>query len=212
VAEDGSAVITKVPGSGGMVTRATCTEQLLYEIHDPARYYQPDVVADFSRVTLTEEGRDRVRIAGATGTRKTGTLKVTVGYRDSFMGEGQISYAGAGAVARGRLALEILDARVKSIGLKCSEMRAELIGVDSILGAKPAASAAEPAEVRVRLAARTGNLEDAILVGNEVEALYLNGPAGGGGARSWAREIIGVVSVLIPEGLARHQLHSPQPR
>ncbi len=210
VSEDGSATITKVQGSGGMVTRATCTEQLLYEIHDPASYYQPDVVADFSRVTLTEEGRDRVRVAGATGTKKTGTLKVTVGYRDSFMGEGQISYAGPGAVARGRLALEILDARFKAIGLKCSEVRAELIGVDSILGPKLSAGGSEPAEVRVRLAARTDNIEDAILVGNEVEALYLNGPAGGGGARSWAKEVIGVVSVLIPENLARHEVHRMQ--
>ena len=82
VAEDGSAVITKVPGSGGMVTRATCTEQLLYEIHDPTRYYQPDVVADFSKVTLTVDGHDRIRVAGASGTPKTGTLKVTVGYLD----------------------------------------------------------------------------------------------------------------------------------
>ena len=210
VSEDGSAVITKVPGSGGMVTRATCTEQLLYEIHDPARYYQPDVVADFSRVTLTEEGRDRVRVAGATGTKKTGTLKVTVGYRDSFMGEGQISYAGPGAAARGRLALEILDARIKSIGLKCSEVRGELIGVDSILGPKLSAGGPDPKEVRLRLAARTDNLEDAILVGNEVEALYLNGPAGGGGARSWAKQIIGVVSVLIPENLTRHKIHRMQ--
>jgi hypothetical protein len=210
VSEDGTAVITKVPGSGGMVTRATCTEQLLYEIHDPTRYFQPDVVADFSRVTLTPEGKDRVRVAGATGSRRTGTLKVTVGYRDSFIGEGEISYAGPGAAARGRLALEILEARLRSIGLQCREVRGELIGVDSILGPKLSAGAADPKEVRLRLAARTNSLEEAILVGNEVEALYLNGPAGGGGARSWAKEIIGVVSVLIPENLARHEVHRMQ--
>ncbi len=136
VAEDGSAVVTKVPGSGGMVTRATCTEQLLYEIHDPTRYYQPDVVADFSKVTLTEDGRDRVRVAGAAGTPKTGTLKVTVGYLDSYLGEGQISYAGPGALARGRLALEILQERLESTGIRCREVRGELIGVDAILGPK----------------------------------------------------------------------------
>ena len=210
VSEDGSAVITKVPGSGGMVTRATCTEQLLYEIHDPSRYFQPDVVADFSRVTLIAEGLDRVRVAGATGTKKTGMLKVTVGYLDSFIGEGEISYAGPGAAARGRLALEILDARLKSIGLKCREVRGELIGIDSILGPKRSAGGPDPKEVRLRLAARTDTFEDAVLVGNEVEALYLNGPAGGGGARSWAREIIGVVSVLIPENFARHEVHRTQ--
>jgi len=207
VAEDGSAVITKVPGSGGMVTRATCTEQLLYEIHDPTRYYQPDVVADFSKVTLTEDGRDRVRVAGAAGTPKTGTLKVTVGYLDSYLGEGQISYAGPGALARGRLALEILEERLESTGIRCREVRGELIGVDAILGPKLSSRDGQPNEVRVRLAARTDNLEDAIRVGNEVEALYLNGPAGGGGARSWAREIMGVVSVLIPEQLAQPAVH-----
>ena len=211
VAEDGGAVITKVPGSGGMVTRATCTEQLLYEIHDPARYYQPDVVADFSKVTLTPDGHDRVRVAGAAGTPKTGTLKVSVGYLDSYLGEGQISYAGPGALARGRLAVEILRKRLESSAIGCREIRAELIGVDAILGARLSSREGEPNEVRVRLAARTDTLEDAILVGNEVEALYLNGPAGGGGARSWAREVIGVVSVLIPGHLARpavHQLES----
>src|SRR5258706_226436 len=207
VAEDGSAVITKVPGSGGMVTRATCTEQLLYEIHDPTRYYQPDVVADFSKVTLTEDGRDRVRVAGAAGTPKTGTLKVTVGYLDSYLGEGQISYAGPGALARGRLALEILEERLESTGIRCREVRGELIGVDAILGPKLSSRDGQPNEVRVRLSARTDNLDHAILLGNEVEALYLNGPAGGGGARSWAREIIGVVSVLIPEQLAQPAVH-----
>jgi hypothetical protein len=111
VAADGTAVITKVPGSGGMVTAATCKEQLLYEVHDPERYLQPDVVADFSRVRVTEIGPDRVRIEGGEGTPRTGSLKVSVGYIDSYLGEGQISYAGSGAVARGRLALDIVAER-----------------------------------------------------------------------------------------------------
>jgi hypothetical protein len=207
VSEDGSAVITKVPGSGGMVTVATCTEQLLYEIHDPTLYYQPDVVADFSQVTLTREGPDRVRVEGARGAPKTGTLKVTVGYLDSYVGEGEISYAGPGALARGRLALQILEERLASSGPRCREVRAELIGVDSILGPKLSAGGHEPSEVRVRFVGRADSLDDAVLVGNEVEAMYLNGPAGGGGARSWAREVIGVVSVLVPEHLTRPAVH-----
>src|SRR6516225_3877143 len=107
IGEDGSLVITKVEGSGGAVTAQTCKEQLLYEVHDPRRYIQPDVTADFSKVTVEEIGKDRVRVTGGRGSKRPATLKVSVGYADSFIGEGQISYAGPGALGRGRLALEI---------------------------------------------------------------------------------------------------------
>ena len=201
VAEDGTAVITKVPGSGGKVTAATCKEQLLYEVHDPARYYQPDVVADFSRVTVTEIGPDQVRIMGGDGRPRTGSLKVSVGYVDSYVGEGQISYAGPGAVARARLALEIVAERLRLTGVPCREVRYDLIGVDSILGPKLSAAGREPLEVRVRIIGRTDNLKDAVRIGNEVEALYLNGPAGGGGVTKSAREVVGIRSILLPEDL-----------
>jgi hypothetical protein len=92
VKPDGTAVITKVAGSGGMVSVKTCKEQLLYELHDPARYHQPDVVADFSGVRLEQVGSDRVRVCGASGSPRTGMLKVSIGYRDSFVGEGQICW------------------------------------------------------------------------------------------------------------------------
>ena len=207
VDEDGTVVITKVPGSGGLVTTATCTEQLLYEVHDPARYLQPDVVADFSRVGVTDAGRDRVRISGGDGRPRTGMLKVSLGYVDSFVGEGQISYAGPWAVARGRLALEIVAERLRLTGLPSSELRFDLIGVDAILGSKLSAGAAEPAEVRARVVGRTDSLAAAIRIGNEVESLYLNGPAGGGGVTKQAREVVAVVSTLVPESLARPALH-----
>jgi Acyclic terpene utilisation family protein AtuA len=207
VAEDGTAVITKVPGSGGMVTAATCKEQLLYEVHDPARYLQPDVVADFSGVSVTEAGPDRVRIEGGDGQCRTGTLKVSVGYLDSYVGEGQISYAGPGAVVRGRLALEIVAERLRMTGVRANELRFDLIGVDSILGPKLSAGAPEPREVRVRLVGRTDSLAEATRIGNEVESLYLNGPASGGGVTKSAREIIGIRSTLLPEHLVTTAIH-----
>jgi hypothetical protein len=207
VAEDGTAVVTKAPGSGGLVSAATCKEQLLYEVHDPARYLQPDVVADFSGVTVTEEGPDRVRIEGGDGRSRTGTLKVSVGYVDSYVGEGQISYAGPGAVARGRLALEIVAERLRLTGVQCRETRFELIGVDSILGPRLSAGAPEPREVRVRVVGRTDSLAEATRIGNEVESLYLNGPAGGGGATKSAREIVGIRSTLLPERLVTTAVH-----
>ena len=118
------------------MTAQTCKEQLLYEVHDPRRYLQPDVVADFSQVRVEEIAPDRVRVSGGRGTERTDTLKVSVGYVDGFIGEGQISYAGPGALARGRLALEIVRERLNLTGVAASEMRFDLIGVNSLHGAR----------------------------------------------------------------------------
>jgi hypothetical protein len=203
VGADGSLVITKVEGSGGAVTAQTCKEQLLYEVHDPTQYIQPDVIADFSQVKVEEIAKDRVRVSGGRGTPRTGTLKVSVGYVDSFIGEGQISYAGPGALARGRLALEIVRERLKLTGVAASELRFELIGVDSLHGSQVSAHASEPYEVRVRVAGRTETLREAVRIGNEVETLYTNGPAAGGGAFKSARDVVAVASVLLPRELAK---------
>lgn len=198
VREDGDLVITKVEGSGGAVTAATVKEQLLYEIHDPARYYQPDVVADFSAVRVEEIAADRVRVTGATGHPKTGHLKVSVGYVDSYIGEGQMSYAGPGAIERGKLALDIVRERLELTGVRTSEIRFDLIGVDALHGSALSHNAL-PHEVRIRVTGRTDCLAEAARIGQEVETLYTNGPAGGGGAWRSAREVIAVASTLIPE-------------
>ncbi len=203
VGEDGSLVITKVDGSGGAVTAQTCKEQLLYEVHDPVRYLQPDVVADFSQVNVEEMAPDRVRISGGRGTERTDTLKVSVGYVDSYIGEGQISYAGPGALARGRLALDIVRERLKLTGVQSSELRFDLIGVDALHGGDVSAHAGEPYEVRVRVAGRTESLREAVRIGNEVETLFTNGPAAGGGATKSARDVVAVASVLLPRDLAK---------
>ncbi len=116
VAQDGSLIVTKVAGSGGQVTAATCKEQLLYEIDDPRAYVTPDVVADFSGVQIAEIGPDRVRVSGATGRACPPTRKVSVGYIDSYIGEGQMSYAGPGALDRARLALSIVEERFNITG------------------------------------------------------------------------------------------------
>src|ERR1700710_1477689 len=203
VGEDGSLVITKVAGSGGAVTAQTCREQLLYEVHDPKRYLQPDVTADFSQVKVEEIAPDRVRVSGGCGTARPDTLKVSVGYVDSFIGEGQISYAGPGALARGKLALEIVRERLKLTGVATSDVRFELIGVDSLHGAEVSAHANEPYEVRVRVAGRTESLREAVRIGNEVETLFTNGPAAGGGVTKSARDVVAVASVLLPRDLAK---------
>jgi hypothetical protein len=207
VAADGSAVITKVAGSGGQVTAATCKEQLLYEIHDPRSYFTPDVIADFSKVSITEIGPDRVAISGGNGRARPATLKTTLGYVDSYVGEGQISYAGPGAQARGQLALDIVRERLAITGVQTDEMRYDLIGVNAIHGAQLSSAANEPYEVRARVTGRTANLREAVRIGNEVETLYTCGPAGGGGATKSAREVIAVLSMLLPRELVAPTIH-----
>ncbi|MDF2795558.1 MAG: transporter substrate-binding protein, partial [Pseudomonas orientalis] len=148
---DGHALITKVAGSGGQVSRATCSEQLIYEVHDPQAYLTPDVTADFSQVGFAEEGVDRVRVQGADGRARPEQLKVSVGYLDGWIGEGQMSYGGPGAVARAQLARDVVLKRLELIGVTMQDVRAELIGMDALHGPR---SDVEPWEVRLRVAAR----------------------------------------------------------
>ncbi len=204
VQADGSAVIAKLDGTGGRIDRLSVTAQLLYEVEDPAQYLQPDVIGNFTGVQLEPAGTDRMRVSGATGHARPEMLKATLGYRDGFIGEGQISYAGPGARERGELALAILRSRLGDAslypGLAGGEQRAELIGVNAMHG--PALGAAhEPYEVRVRFAQRCNARADAEAIGQEVEALYLNGPAGGGGVTQSVREVVAVASVLVPRSV-----------
>ena len=205
VGADGSLVITKVESAGGMVTLATCKEQLLYEIHNPKTYFTPDVVADFTGVKMEQIGKDQVRVSGGAGAAKTGLLKVSLGYVDSYIGEGQISYAGPGAVNRGQLALDIVKERLEFMGVKMQENRYDLMGVDSLHGEKLSAGH-DPYEVRVRVTGRTETMAEAVRIGNEVETLYTNGPAGGGGAWKSAREVVAMVSVIVPDSVVNYSV------
>lgn len=202
---DGQAVITKVAGTGGRVSRATCTEQLIYEVHDPAAYLTPDVTADFSQVGFVEEGIDRVRAQGAGGRARPEQLKVSVGYLDGWIGEGQMSYGGPGAVARAQLAREVVLKRLELMGVKMQEVRAELIGMDSLHGLR---STVEPWEVRLRVAARCEDRSEAVRVGNEVETLYTNGPSGGGGASKSVRQVVAVASLLLPRNTVNPRIEA----
>jgi hypothetical protein len=190
---DGHASLSKVEGTGGCITLATAKEQLLYEVTDPFGYVTPDVVADFSTVTLRETGTDRVEVRGATGKKRPQKLKASVGYFAGYVGEGEISYGGANALARARLAGEIVRRR---LGAEFPDMRIDLIGSTSLHGRSFDASE-QPYEIRLRVAARAPTPERAMIVGEEVEALYTNGPAGGGGTRKYVQEQIGIVSTLI---------------
>jgi hypothetical protein len=206
VSDNGDFVVTKVAATGGMVTVATVTEQLLYEVHDPSAYLTPDVSADFSGAHLEQVAPDRVAVSGIGGRPRPRALKASVGYIDSWVGEGEISYAGPNAVTRGRLALEVVRERLELLGITPLDARFELIGVDAVHRGS-GGSAVEPDEVRVRVAARTTDAATARRVGHEVTALWLNGPAGGAGARRSVRQDVGIASILVARDRVETQLH-----
>lgn len=205
---EGRAVISKVAGSGGRIDTATCTEQMMYEVHDPAAYLTPDVTADFSGVSFSVVEANEVRAEGADGRARPQTLKVSVGYLDGWIGEGQISYGGPGALARAQLARDVVLERLQLTGVVFDDVRAELIGVDALHGAALGSrTSAEPWEVRLRVAARCADKAEAVRIGNEVETLYTNGPYGGGGATKGVRQVVAVASLLMPRDAIRAQVH-----
>lgn len=193
--KEGSFFITKLKDSGGMVTPATCKEQLLYEVHDPLEYLTPNVIADFSSISFKEIEKDKVEVSGASGKPLTGKLKVSVGYHDGYMADTQISYGGSYALERAKLAIEIIKERIQSIDFDVEDILFDLIGVDSLFKEKIANM--PPTEVRLRVAAKTKGRKEAVQLVNEVETLYTNGPAAGGGVSKTVTEIVAIQSVLI---------------
>lgn len=198
ISEDGSLVITKVEDAGGMVTVDTCAEQICYEIHDPENYVTPDVVANFKNIKFEQIGKDRVQVTGVTGKPKTDTFKCSIGYKDCFIGDGEISYGGPGCLNRAKLALEILKERLELVAPgQFDEMKYDLIGCNSLYWNPDYKYDENLSEVRVRVAGRAKTKAIADLIPNEVEALYTNGPAGGCGAVKRTRDIVSVASILI---------------
>lgn len=196
VDSSGDVRISKTPDSGGEVTPRTCTEQLLYEVHDPAEYVTPDAVVDFSGVEFERVDDDVVAARGAQARGRPDTLKVVIGYEGGYVGEGEISYGGPGADERATLAGHIVEERIRGRDLDVEDLRIDRIGMDALFG-PTVDEAPSPPEVRLRVAARCGSRAAAEAVAREVQTLYTNGPAGGGGARMTSDRVIGVVSTTI---------------
>lgn len=202
VASDGTAILTKPPGSGGRVDTQTCAEQLLYEVDDPRSYLTPDVVADFSAVRFEQQGVDRVAVSGATGRTRPDTLKVTLGFDEGWQGEGQITYAGPRCLDRARWAGEIVSARLVDVhGLTPEQIDVEYIGAGAAF--RGLTDPSDPTEVRLRVAVHTPDEQRAKAAGWEVEALYTNGPTGGGGARRSHGSVVAVRSCDIARDRVR---------
>ncbi len=191
VERDGTAVITKPKGTGGMVTFDTVREQLLYEVHDPARYLNPDVIADFTSLNLTDLGEDRVHLSGCRGMSASPTYKGLVCTPAGWAGECRVTYTWPDAEAKARAALGYVKARALADGVPIEEWWEEYFGVNGFGGPTvDVPDGWDPPEVTGRLAWRTANQADAARPAREVGVLGLSGPPGisglgraGGGSR-----------------------------
>jgi hypothetical protein len=196
VRDDRSITITKPPGSGGRIDRHTVTEQILYEMHDPTAYLTPDVALDITRVDLKETAPDEVRLTGARGHQRPDTLKVLVGVDSGVLAEIEISYAGINCEVRARLAADIIRKRAaRDPMLGNQTIQYDLIGVNSLW---PGDTPHDVREVRLRVAARVPHQAAADRLITEVESLYVNGPAGGGGVRIASRPTIRTYTAFVP--------------
>lgn len=202
---DGRFVVTKAEGTGGCVDRRTVTEQLLYEIHDPAAYLTPDVVADITEAQVREAGPDRVEVVGVRGHALPAKLKATICYEGGWLAEGEISYAGTNASARARLAGEVVRERLRTLGLGHLPLRGDLIGVRSVFAGdgEPWGDLPAGEDVRLRLAAAAASKAEAEAVTREVLALYTCGPAGGGGVRTSITPRLSSDSCMVPRDRVR---------
>jgi hypothetical protein len=201
VSEDGTAVLTKTPGSGGEVSIGTVSEQLVYEILDPGSYLTADVTADFTGVTLEEVGPDRVRITGGTGRERPATLKVNMGYRAGFVGEAQFTYTWPDAYAKAQRGLAFLRKRLERADFRYTEDIVEYPGHTSMWGSRvPAPDDPDLLELVVRYAARCPDATEARKVFTESVPLYNNGPAGvaGVGTRPPLKELYAIWPCLVP--------------
>ncbi|MEM6906865.1 MAG: acyclic terpene utilization AtuA family protein, partial [Pseudomonadota bacterium] len=199
VSAEGAVTITKPEGTGGLVSPATVTEQLLYEMHDPARYLTPDVVADISEASLAHGAPDRVSLAGVRGHPAPPTLKATICVENGWLAEAEISYAGPGALARARLAGEVVAERLALLGIE-EPPRIDIIGAHSVLSGGQAQPAAPDGDYRLRAALRAQMKAPAQTLADEVLALYCSGPAGGGGVRAAVTPQLATASILVPRG------------
>jgi hypothetical protein len=204
----GDAVITKPEGTGGWLKLRTVKEQLLHEVHDPAAYITPDVVADFTSPLLEEDGPNRVRIAGVKGRPRPDRLKVSIGYSDGWLGEAVIRYSWPHALRKARRAEEIIKKQLDALGLTFDQLLTEYIGYNSLSGPLAWGDGKDLNEVGLRMAARTRSRQDAANLSRLLPPLALNGPptASGAGGMPGPRELVGLWSALVPREEVERQI------
>jgi Acyclic terpene utilisation family protein AtuA len=202
---DGQVVITKHPGSGGLVSPQTVKEQLVYEIGDPRSYITPDCIADFTSICVESVASNRVKLSGIKGKPATDSYKVSMSYFDGYTAVGTLTYAWPDALEKARAADRILRARLDDLGLRFEEIRTEFVGHSSCHG-----PIAEPGddlnEVVLRVGVRGADAAAVERFGMEIAPLILTGPpavTGFAGGRPKPSEVISYWPALMPKTVVK---------
>jgi hypothetical protein len=210
VEPDGSAVITKLEGTGGLIDERTTKEQLLYEIGDPAAYVHGAGVVDFTTTTVRQVGPDRVAVCGTTGHPRTSSARVALAVREGFVGTGRVIYGGPGAYAKARMAADIVEKQlVERYSAKKSDLRFDYIGFNALFdwGGDPSSLR----EIELRVAGRFMTREEARKVQMLVSQLPVSGPAGAAWGRpldqGGVEEIVTFYSTLLDHGDIDYTVH-----
>jgi hypothetical protein len=199
---DGSFVVTKHAGTGGVVSVASVAEQLVYEMGDPRAYITPDGIADFTSIRLEQAGPDRVRVSGIAGRPATEFLKVSLAYQHGYKAVGTLVYAWPDAHAKAREADRVLRARLERLGLRFDEVLTEFVGASAVHGPLAGAPAADLPEVQLRVGVRSAVRADVERFTRELAPLILNGPpsvTGFAGGRPKVEEIVAYWPALVPQ-------------
>jgi len=205
---DGTFEITKHPGTGGRISVAGVTEQLVYEMGNPAEYITPDCIADFTTIRLEQVAGDRVRVSGVRGRPATDKLKVSIGYFYGYKAVGTLVYAWPEAYKKAQAADRILRQRLADLGLKFESVLTEFVGADATHG--PLARGARGApldqlpEVQLRVGVRSPDKAAVERFTREIAPLILNGPpsvTGFAGGRPKPEEIVAYWPALLDKGM-----------
>jgi hypothetical protein len=205
---DGTFVVTKHEGTGGAATRETVSEQLLYEIGDPAEYITPDCIADFTSIQLEDLGQDRVRVFGIKGKPNTPFYKVSASYLDGYVAFGQLTYTAPDALDKAKAADKILRQRLSRLGLTFEEIRSEFVGHNACYG--PLAATTEPNEVSLRVGVRSRDKQTVQRFGMEIAPLILTGPpsvTGFSGGRPKPSDVVAYFPALLDKSVVTMQAH-----
>lgn len=198
---NGDFLITKPAGSGGAVNRQTVTAQLLYEVNNPAAYYTPDVVSDFTSINVEEVGQDQVMVSHAQGKPAPEQLKVSIAYRDGFMSSGMLAIYGNHAAEKARKAGQVLLDRLKRAGFTYARTHIETIGAGDVVPlAPPGSRSAEVNEVMLRVTVHDPNKAAVERFTKEFAPLVTAGPPGTTGyttGRPSVREVFAYWPALI---------------